>query len=78
MSHFPDAFELCYICRGNPVVFATTRSNGTRLPPYSRILSYRFQTGGTQNEKYESRVTSLSPPHWLTSLKGGGQWGGSL
>ena len=78
MSHFPDALELCYILVwGNPVVLATTRSNETRLPPLLPSTTARFRAGGTQNQKYESRVTSFSPPHWLISLKGDGQWGGS-
>ena len=78
MSHFSVALELCYICSGETLWFlrppAATKHDSR---PYSRIQKPGFRTGGTQNEKYESRVTSSSPPHWLISLKGDGQWGGS-
>ena len=78
MSHFPDALELCYISFwGNPVALAITRSNETRLPPLLPSTTARFRAGGTQKQKYEPRVTSVSPPHWRVSLKRDGQWGGS-
>ena len=35
---------------GNPVVFATTRSNETRLPPLLPDTKARFRTGGAQTK----------------------------
>ena len=78
MSHFSVALELCYFyVWGNPVVFATTRSNEHTTPAFTPGYKSPVSDGGDSKQKHESRATSSSPPHWLISLKGDGQWGGS-
>ena len=77
MSHFSVALELCYIFPGEPCGFCDHPQQRSTTPAFTPGYKSPVSDGGDSKQKHESRATSSSPPHWLISLKGDGQWGGS-